>query len=129
MSMPDPQTAFTTLASTVHNRIIFEKVAAATGVVPETEKQAQDILDIASMLFAAHSAGSIKTAAEAYDPIGNAKDSLVNALGFSNEKTASHDAESDLAVALMQNPALYDSVVSLKAAEAMELQAALRSNQ
>lgn len=128
MSMPDPQTAFANLAGNVHNRIIFEKVAAATGVVPQNEKQAQDILEIADMLYAAHSAGSVKTAAEAFDPIGDAKNSLASVLGFGQEKSASNDFDGDLAAALMQNPAVYDSVISLKAAEAMELQAALRSN-
>lgn len=125
MSMPDPQTAFARLAGNVHNRLILEKVAAATGIVPQNEKQAQDLLETAEMLFAAHQQGTIKTAAEAHDPIGAAKESLANVLGFN--KTASAQPHGDLAAALMQNPEIYDSVVSLKAAEAMDLQAALQS--
>ena len=126
MSMPDPQTAFANIAGGVHNALIFEKLAAATGIVPQNEKQAQDLLDTAAMLFAYHQQGSIKTAAEANDPIGDAKDSLAAVLGFN--KSASAQPAGDIAAALMQNPAIYDSIVSLKAAEAMELQAALRSN-
>lgn len=127
MSMPDPETAFAHLANNVHNGLIFEKFAAATGFVPQNEKQAHDLLETAEMLFAMHQQGQIKTASEAYDPISNAKDALLSVLGHSKTASAPVSAPSDLAAALMQNPAIYDSVVSLKAAEAMELQAALHN--
>ena len=126
MSMPDPETAFARLAGTVHNGLIFEKLAAAVGVVPQNEKQAQDYLEIAEMLFAKHQEGTIKLASEAYDPVANATGALENVLGF-NKAASAYQPTGDLAAALMQNPEIYDSVVSLKAAEAMELQAALRN--
>lgn len=124
--LPDPQTAYQTLFNDVHARVFFAKLASF-GYVPESEQQAQQMLTTAGKLRAAEQ--QEKLAADGQDPFAMADHYLTQALGLEpHTKAAAAQAETDVVLraanGLMQDPALYNAVLSLKAAEASQLEAA-----
>lgn len=128
--LPDDTAAFDNLFARVHHPVFFEKLAAA-GFVPQTEAQAQTLLEMGAQLDAVAASPQVKQAEAANDPIQLAKtalDSLLAANGFATEAVKQAGdvgaaAIRRVAQALAADPAIYNSVLTLKAAEAAEYQA------
>jgi hypothetical protein len=124
--LPDPQTAYRNLFDGVHQRVFFHKMAQL-GYVPQTEKQAEWMLEMAGKLRLVDEEAAVKEAADAQDPFAAANAALDAALGragFQSVQKAAYDDEvlsiKQAAAAWAEHPEIYNSVLSLKAAEAEE---------
>ncbi len=116
--LPSAEEAYTNLFDGVHTQVFFGKLASY-GIQPATEKEAMDLLTLAGQLR--HVDGE-KQAAD-----GSRFSGAVNALESIYTETpagqAQKSASADLAIEkaaeeLMENPEIYNSVLSLSAAEA-----------
>lgn len=123
--LPPPDQAFNTLVRDVHSRVFFSKLAAA-GIQPQNNDEVSSLLKLAGDLRVAAEDPRIKTAA-ATDRFASAVTDLDKVLTGNGVKTASvqeHDmAVTNAAYQLAGVPDIYNSVLSLKLAEAEELAA------
>ena len=121
--LPDPETAYQNVFDGVHSQVFFNKLAAA-GIEPETEKEAQDLLMLAGRLRTVEAAE--KQAGDGEGRFGGALTALDSVLGETGMdgqiKQAAAQEEAiaikQTAAAVMQDPTIYNSVLSLKAHEA-----------
>lgn len=123
-ALPDTQTAFAKAFTDVHQRIFFSKCAAA-GYVPQTVQDAEVMLKTAARLR--YEEENVKQAADANSPYLAAAQSLEQVLGPQRGSIKAAEAEhayAQVAQDFMQDAELYNSVLSLKAAEAEDLRAA-----
>jgi hypothetical protein len=103
----------------------FAKMAEL-GHVPETEADAVAMLETAAQLDAVDNDPAVKQAEEQGSPYAVANDSLNDVLSHSELPTFSQEESVGIkqaAYALAQDPGLYASVLSVKAAEAEALAA------
>lgn len=120
--LPSPVDAYNHLFDGVHAQVFFGKLANY-GVQPTTEKEAVDLLTLAGQLRNVDS--SEKSAAE--ESRFSSHVSALQALqaetpeGRSNQTKLAEYAVKQAAEELMQDPSIYNSVLSLKAAEAEAL--------
>jgi len=129
-ALPDPDTAYQNLFDGIHQRVFFNKMAAY-GYVPQTPAQAQYMLEMAGTLRAVEQEAAVKQAADENDPYFLAKQHLNQVLGVHGldggikQAQAQNDAFAikQAAYELANDPLLYNSVLSLKAAEAAAIQA------
>lgn len=126
-ALPDQQTAYQNLFQGVHAQVFFQKLAAA-GHYPRSPEEAQWMLDTAGELREITEHAPVKQAAAQDNPYYQMRagvSQLKQQYGLS--KSASYqeaDASYKQAAAqLMQDPTFYNSVLSLKAAEAEHLKA------
>ena len=117
--LPEPADAYNHLFDGVHTQVCFGKLASY-GIRPETEKEAQDLLQLAGQLR--HVEGSEKQAAEQsrFQGATSALGSIIGETpaGRQQQAAASEQAVKQAAEELMQDADIYNSVLSLKAAEA-----------
>lgn len=118
-ALPDPTAAYNHLFGDVHARVFFGKLASY-GIQPTTEKEAEDLLQIAGQLRTADS--PTKQAADS-SRFGSAVSALTNVLAPAPTTAHQQRAIADhtikqAAAELMQDPSIYNSVLSLKAHEA-----------
>lgn len=112
------------LRADLHNRVIFEKVAALTGYVPPSEKAAAELLATAETLYAQHQSGNLKTASEAEDFVTNACRQLNSS--FTKAAGMVPDAAEVIASRFMASrPDLAQGVYQIKVAEAAQAAQAL----
>ena len=121
-SLPDPQDAYNHLFDGVHAEVFFGKLASY-GIQPASEKEAADLLQLAGQLR--HVDSSEKQASES-SRFGGAVSALNSAVnntpaGQQKQAEAKGEAIKQAAQQLMQDPSVYASVLSLKAAEAAVL--------
>jgi hypothetical protein len=117
VTLPDPDTAYGHLFNNVHAQVFFDKLAAA-GVEPKNQKEAQDLLDLAGRLRVSQESHGTKEAAESrFGPAVRALDAVMQKHGIDAGGEADI-AMSNAAVQLMEDPDIYNSVLSLKSAEA-----------
>lgn len=121
-TLPDPEAAYKQLFDGVHSQVFFGKLASH-GIQPTTEKEAQDLFELAGRLR--HVDGPEKQAAS-QSRFGGAVSALDTVLGNTPEgrqKLASDgkQAVKQAASELMQDPSVYNAVLSLKAQEAAVL--------
>lgn len=118
--LPDPQTAYNTLVRDVHAAVFFDR-AGQRGRHPTTEKQASEMLQMGAKLATAF---DLEKQANDADPFAQANRDLDSALaesGLGNVKFAAAEAEAGIdamASQMMGRPDIYNSVLSMKAAEA-----------
>ena len=110
-TLPDPETAYNHLFSQVHANVFFNKLASH-GYAPRNEKEAEELLTLAGKLRDAEHTKAAQDNSQS--PYALANSALDNVLG-SPARTVSHQK---VAQELMQDPSIYDSVLSLKVAEA-----------
>lgn len=130
--LPDPKTAYDTLFQGVHTRAFFGRLAQH-GFQPTSEKQAQEYLDLAGKLRLVDQDPRIKAAADANDPIAEANAALSNVLARHGldagvKQAAAQEADiarRNIAAQLAKDPSIYNSALSLKAAEASQVAAQL----
>ena len=118
--MPDPQQAFNTLFSQVHNPVFFAKLANDYGIAPRSENEARTLLEMAGKLRIAADNPNIKAAAAGTDPFSEASQALDNMLSGNSSADVSI---LKLAADVSANASIYQSVVALKVAQAQELAA------
>ena len=127
--LPDPQQAYDTVFQNVWSDTFFKKLASF-GHVPQNQKQAQALLELSGKLETVENDPAIKFAGDAgvYGQASQALDNLLAAQGLDGPLKQASATNRDTALAkyamqLMQVPELYNSVLSLKAAEASQLAA------
>ena len=117
--LPSPEEAYKNLFDGVHTQVFFGKLASY-GIQPATEKEAMDLLTLAGQLR--HVDGSEKQAAEQsrFEGATSALGSIIGETpaGRQQQAAASEQAVKQAAEELMQDADIYNSVLSLKAAEA-----------
>jgi hypothetical protein len=131
-ALPEPQQAFDTLFQNVHANVFFTKLAQF-GYQPVNEKEASDLLELAGKLRAAEQAAQIKQASSPDSPIAAANRDLDRVLaqqgldaGVKQASAQEHNvAISQAAAQLSADPAIYNAVLSIKAAEAEQVAEAL----
>lgn len=127
-SLPNPQEAFNHLYNTVHAPAFFNKLASF-GYQPRTEKEAAELLELAGKLRMVEQDPQVKAASAANSPYAEANQALDRALSAygldgSIKQAGAQEREIGLrrvASQLAADPAVFNSVLSLKAAEAAQL--------
>lgn len=125
--MPDGQTAYNNLFQGIHQRVFFNKCAAA-GFKPVNDQQASWMLDTAGRLRFVEQQSGVKQAQDGTDPfyvMNQALQAQMNKMGldFGGEQRQAEEewAIKGAAEELMQDPTFYNSVLALKAEEAEDL--------
>lgn len=134
--LPSPEDAYAHLFDQVHAQVFFTKVAQA-GYAPRTEKEAADLLELAGKLRLVQEDPAVKQASDASSPYAVASSALDRLLGQngmdgSTKQAAAQEQEVALNQAvgmLAQDPNIYNSVLSLKAAEAQSIAQQLGAGQ
>ena len=132
-TLPDAQTAYNNLFMGVHQRVFFQKCAAA-GFQPRNQEEAQWMLETAGKLRAIESAEPVKQAADQQNPYyaaNQALDGFMAQMGLTQPQQAQEEATAikQAAFQLAHDPTFYNSVLSLKAAEAAQIQEELAALQ
>lgn len=129
-ALPTPADAFNLLSTQVHQTAFFGKMASQYGIEPQTEKEAQDLFEMAGNLRAAGVNVSAPAAmAEPSSPIEKAAQQLATELGQNPAEAANEQAIKSACAQLAQDPSFYNAVLSLKADEAEKIAAQLGGNQ
>lgn len=125
-TLPDQNQAYNTLYQGIHQQIFFRKCAQA-GLVPRTEGEALAMLETAGKLQAVAQTEQVKSAEEANSPfhqMNAALDSVLTKYGLDAGAPAHQEVDlgfRQAAAALAEDANFYNSVISLKAAEAEEI--------
>ena len=127
--LPDPQNAYGFISTEVQQKAFFNKLASF-GIQPSTQKEAQDLLDMAGKLRIAQQNGELQKQAENGSRFGKALSALDNTMSRNPRVKQAAEREHDHAVRqavaqLAGDPDIYNSVLSLKAAQADEAAAQL----
>jgi hypothetical protein len=130
-ALPDPNAAYNHLFDNVHAQVFFGRLASR-GYVPQSEKQANDYLQIAGRLR--HVEATEKAAGDQHDPIGlalAALDATLGETGMDGHLKAAQARDADMAIKeaaaeLAGDPLIYNSVLSLAQAEAQAAAQQLR---
>jgi hypothetical protein len=122
VTLPDPAVAYNQLFDGVHAQVFLGKLASY-GIQPTTEKEAADLFMLAGRLR--HVDGPEKQAAT-QSRFGGAVSALDSVLGNTPEGRQQFAANGQRAIKqaaaeLMQDPSVYNAVLSLKAYEAAVL--------
>jgi len=130
-ALPDFQTAYNTLFTNVSAEVFFSKLASA-GIAPADQIQAQELLDLASRLRTIEEDPRYQKQAAAANPSPFGKmiaelDGYMSANGMNGRTKAAATQEHAVAVkqaaaSLAQNPLLYNSILTIKAAQATQYQ-------
>jgi hypothetical protein len=125
--LPDPQEAYDTLFSQVHERIFFHKLAAA-GIVPRTRDEAVWMVETAYDLRRLGQNQNVKQANDESNPYYQMRAGLQTVLeqnGIYGQATDQTVNVKYAATALANDPTLYNAVLALKAHEAEAIKAQL----
>ncbi len=133
-ALPDPRAAYQTLFDGVHQRCFFQKLASVRPqYYPQNQKQAMELLELAGQLRLAEEEEAVKEAQEGVSPFAAANMALAAHLkqaGFTSvERAKRHEQELSVkqaAADLAADPAIFNAVLSLKAAQAERELAAAR---
>ena len=121
-TLPNPEDAYNQLFEGVHSQVFFGKLASY-GIQPTTEKEAMDLFELAGRLR--HVDGPEKQAAaqSRFGGVVSALDSVLDNTPAARQQQAVHgkQAVKQAAAELMQDPGVYNAVLSLKAQEAVLL--------
>lgn len=129
-ALPEPQQAYDHLFRNVHANVFFTKLASR-GYYPQNEKEASDLLELAGKLRVANQNPRVKQASAPRSSFAGASadlDRLLGNMGVDTTKHAAQEEEASIKAAaaqLLNDPAIYNSVLSLKAAEADQIAAAM----
>lgn len=126
MPLPDPDTAANTMFDRVHSRVFFTKLAQQ-GIVPQTEKEASDLLEMAGRLREV--AEQEKLASANHSQFGGplqALNGVLGARGWNGHMKQASEQQFELMVKqasaeAANDPELYNATLSLISAEAAAL--------
>jgi len=121
-TLPEPADAYDQLFENVHAQVFFGKLASY-GIQPSTEKESQDLFDLAGKL---RNTDGPEKKASAKSRYGGAVSALDSVLGKTPEGRQQRAASSQQAIKqaaseLMQDTSVYNAVLSLKSHEAAVL--------
>lgn len=119
-TLPNTDEAYGTLFENVHSQVFFGKLAQL-GYTPTTDREAQDLLQIAANLRDV--AGPEKAAASRFNGASQALSAVTptSPAVVQQRKQLQDAAVKQAAAQLAQNPEIYNAVLALKAAEAAAL--------
>ena len=120
--LPDVKTAYDQVFDGVHCDVFFTRLGQVHGIVPQTEKEAHDLLLLAGRLRNVET----EKAADDQSRYGEALSALDSVLGENNmdgHLKAAQAREEEFAIkqaaaAYAEDPMIYNSILSLKAHEA-----------
>lgn len=127
MSLPDPNLAYRHLFDNIRARVVFHKLANVYGVVPQNRKEADAIMEMAGKARLLKEAQETqKVAGDATSPIFAASkglDAQLAKFGYGDLSKQAEAREEELSIKhaaadFMTDPDIYNSVLSLKAAQA-----------
>lgn len=125
-TLPDPQAAYAKLFDDVHAKVFFQKVAAA-GIQPRSIDEANWMLETTAKLREVNASQQVKQAGAEDNPFYqmNAHLDRVMAQAGIGQPTPHDQAVGFQKAAeyLMNDPEIYNSVLSLKVAEAQAIEA------
>lgn len=118
--LPEPAEAYDKLFGEVHSEVFMGKLANA-GIAPQTEKEAEDLFMLAGRLR--HLNVEKKASSSRFGGALAALDKTLQSNAGYRQSQASNGtvAIKQAAANLMNDPAIYASVLSLKAQEARQL--------
>jgi hypothetical protein len=120
---PNPVDAYNHLFSNIHARVFLNKLASEYGIHANSEKEATDLFAIAGRLR--EHENPVKQAADQsrFGDAAAALNSVIESTPAGQQQLAyTQDfAIKQAAAELMQDPAVYNSVLALKAEEAAQL--------
>lgn len=122
-TLPDPQTAYTHLFQNVRADVLFRKLASY-GIQPTTDKEAEDLLELAGKLRLAEESQPIKQAGQSrFGEPNLALDRVLGDKGLDGPVKQAASQEQNLAVQqyacrLAEDPYIYNAVLALKQAQA-----------
>lgn len=120
---PNPVEAYNHLFQNIHAQVFLNKLASEYGIQVNSEKEASDLFAIAGQLRAHEN--PVKQAADQsrFGDAASALNSVIESTPAGQQKLAyTQDfAIKQAAADLMQDPAIYNSVLALKAEEAAQL--------
>lgn len=127
-AVPDQDTAFNNLFLGVRSRAFFHKLASH-GFVPSTPEQERNYLILAEETKRYMSHPTVKAASDSRDPVAAAVRDLQAHMSHRGITPATKLANDQLVIdqaadQFLNDPTIYNSVLSLKAAEAAEFAAA-----
>lgn len=122
--LPDLDTAYQNLFMGIRRNSFLNKLASF-GIAPQNQQQEASLFEMAGMLRQYEEEAGVKAASAGNDPFGAVNQSLQNTLqanGFNVKRANAMEQHAAYAVAdhYMQDPAVYNSVLAFKAAEAAE---------
>lgn len=126
MSLPDPNAAYNHLFDNLRARVVFHKLANVYGIVPADRDEAMAIMDMAGKARLLKQAQATKSASAGQSLILAASKGLDAKLGRHGYGDLSKQAEAreeelsikQAASDFMNDPGIYDAVLSLKASQA-----------
>ena len=126
--LPDAQTAYDNLFQGVHQRVVLESLASR-GYAAKTAEDAHTLLGLAVKISAVAEVPAVKRAEDVTNPYYLASEGLSRVLtthGIADPTKAAADRDHQLAIRnvaanLAADPTMYNSVLSLKAAEARQV--------
>jgi hypothetical protein len=124
-TLPAPDAAYNTLYEGIHAEVFFQKCAAA-GYVPRTADEARVMLETAGQLRLLEGQRQEKMAQDSpYHLLNQMVGQVLDQHGISApvKQAEAESAIQQIADVLAQDPRYYNSVLSLKCAEAEELNA------
>lgn len=127
-TLPEPQTAYNNLFLGIHQRVFFQKCAAA-GYPVRSEQDAEWMLKTAGQLRQLEQAGELQKAGhDEHNPYFQANQALnqvMQRFGLAQPAQEETLAIKQAAQEFAADPTFYNSVLALKAAEANQIQAEL----
>lgn len=131
-TLPDPQAAYDKLFDEVHAKVFFQKVAAA-GIQPRSIEEAQWMLETTSKLRAVNESAQVKQAGAQDNPFYQMNAYLDGVLAKNGIGQPTYQDQEvgfqKAAASLMNDPEIYNSVLSLKVAEAQAVEAEYAAQQ
>lgn len=106
------------LQAAIDHPVFFQKLASF-GIAPQTQEEAATMIELGSGLLVAHQQQETKQASGLSSLLAKAKQNIDQTLGVSKQASAFDDRQVNrIADELVNNADIYNSIVSLKAAEA-----------
>jgi len=120
VELPDPTEAYNHLSDSVHSQVFFGKLAEY-GIQPVSEKEVEDLFKLAGSLRSV-TVDTQKQAESRFTDSVNALNQHINEDPYVRAQSVEF-ATKKAAANLMQDPTIYNAVLSLKANEAAVLAA------
>lgn len=121
-ALPDPKVAYDHLFGNVHAQVFFGRLAQR-GYAPQNEKQAQDLFGLAGRLRAVEEAEKTAGDDSPFSGALSALDGFLGQNGYADQAATQEHAMAikEASAELAQDPAIYNSVLALKAFEAEQI--------
>lgn len=120
-TLPEPGQAYNLLFENVHANLFLQKLASA-GIVPQTQREVEDLFTLAGKLRHTKQASEQHSESRFGQAVSRLDSTLQSSPGY--RRTQAEHAQlaiKQAADSLMQDPDIYNAVLSLKLHEAAQL--------